>query len=191
MKKLSVFLFLAMVLFSLVSCANKNDPEAVISVNFNTEVYEAIFRSPFDYTLTDGQKEKGFISVEKKNDKVAVYKIKRKDYDAYISELVASKKAVFDAYNDGSNPLIKSVSYNDDLTEITIAVDKLDYENESYENGSDYLKIRNCISGCGGQASLYHSYSTGSFNKCEITVVDSATGEVLETISYPEALLEK
>ena len=190
MRKIIAFFLLLILLLVMCSCGNANEPEEIITVNYNAKIEESLFRIPFEYQLSEAMKEKGFLSIEKKDDGLAVYKIKRKDYNEYISQLALSKKEIFDKCNTDYTPYVKSVSYNDDLTEIVIAVSKADYENVSYENGSAYLKIQNCIIGCRDNVSLYHSFSTGDFMECEIKVVDSITGDVLKTLYSPSSLLD-
>ena len=190
MKKVIMFLALFIIPFAMCSCKKAKDPEEIISVNYNTQIEEALFGMPFDYELSEKDKERGFISVEKKDDNVAVYKIKRKDYEAFISELGTYKKEIFDKFNNQSDSAIKSVSYNESLTEIVISVDREDYENVSYENDSNYWEIVNCSIGCGNNVSQYHCFSTGEFRECEIKIVDNNTGDVLRTDKYPEALLK-
>ena len=180
--------FSFLLLLSICSCEQNDTPEEIISVNYNTKIQESLFKIPFNYQLSDAMKDSGFLSVEKKDEGLAVYQIKRKDYVQYISQLGASKKEIFDKCNTDYAPYVTSVSYNDDLTQITIAVNKADYENDSYENGSGYLKIQNCITGCINNVALYHSFSIGDFKECEIKVTDSVTGEVLETFYSPKAL---
>ena len=163
------------------------DPEEIIDVYYNPKISEALFIIPFDYELSDTKKEQGFISVEKTEDGNALYKIKRKDYEAFISNFCATKKQNID--NNAVEP-IKSITYNDDLTEIVIAVDRVDYEAKDYSGGSNYLKIRNAKDGCGWEASLYLAYTTDQFKECVVTVVDYQTGEVLDSVIQPKTLLE-
>ena len=142
MKKILMFLLLFILLLTMCSCNEVYDPEEIITVNYNAKIEEALFRIPFEYQLSETMKEKGFLSVQKKDDGLAVYEIKRKDYNEYISRLESSKKEIFDGYSTDYAPYIKSVSYNNDLTEIVITVNKTDYEKVSFENGSGYLKIQ-------------------------------------------------
>ena len=191
MRKILIFCIAFIMMLSMCSCKANEDPEEIITVNYRVEVVEKLVQIPVEYEVSDTLKEKGFLSIEKKEDGLAVYKIKRKDYNEYISQLEASKKEIFDRCNIDYYPYVTSVSYNDDLTKITIAVDKSEYENVSYDNESGYSHIRSCIVGCSNNVALYHSLSTGDFKECEIEVVDSSTGDVLETIYSPKAILEK
>ncbi len=185
MKKMITFFLLLILLLTLCSCKNDNNPEEIITVNYNAKIEERLFLIPFEYQLSESMKEKGFLSIEKKDDGLAVYEIKRKDYNEYISQLALSRKEIFDKLNTDCAPYVKSVSYNDDLTEIVIAVNKTDYE-----SGSAYSKIQNCIIGCRNNVATYHSFSTGDFIECEIKVVDSVSGDVLKTIYSPSSLFD-
>lgn len=191
MKKIAIFLVTIFILTGFCSCKASNNPEEVIKVNYNPKINEHIFLLSYDYQLTDTQIERGFISVEKKSDGMAVFKIKRKDYEAYIGEIKTSREEFFNEYNNGADPLIKSVAYNDDLTEIIIKVNKHDYENTVYDNGiSPYLHILNVFTGCGSSTSLYLAFSTGDFKQCEVKLVDDSTGEVLKSDTYPQTLFD-
>ncbi len=190
MRKIITFFLFLILLVTMCSCKSANGPEEIITVNYNAKIEESLFLIPFEYQLSESMKEKGFLSIEKKDDGLAVYKIKRKDYYKYISQLELSRKEIFNRYNTDYAPYVKSVSYNDDLTEIVITVNKTDYENISYESGSAYSKIQNCIIGCRNNVSTYHGFSTGDFMECEIKVVDSVTGDVLKTIYSPSSLLD-
>ena len=190
MKKIIAVSFIFIFILTMCSCKETSDKEKIISVNYNTKIYEKLFTIPFDYQLTETMKENGFLSVKKKANGLAEFEIKQEDYDTYISKLCASRKEIFDEDNTKYRPYVKSVSYNDDLTEITIAVSRSDYDSRSTENGSGYMMIRTCISGCVNNVAVYHSFSTGDFKECEIKVVDSETHEVLETVYSPKRLLE-
>ena len=185
MKKLMIFALAALMLFC--SCEKAPDPEEIIDVYYNARIEEALFIIPFDFELSDTKREQGFISVEDMGDKIALYKIKRKDYEAFITNLLEKKKEHIDM---GAVEPIKSITYNDDLTEIVIAVDRADYESKDYSGGSNYKAIVNQRSGCGWEASIYHSYTTGEFKECVVKIVDYQTGEVLDTVIQPKTLLE-
>ena len=187
MRKIITFLLLCVLLLTMCSCKNANDGEEIITVNYNAKIEESLFRIPFKYELSESMIEKGFLSIEKKGDGLAVYTIKRKDYEKFISQFAASKKEILDECSTDFAPYVKSVSYNDNLTEIVISVSKTDYENVSFSNG--YLKIQNCIIGCSNNVGMYHSFSTGDFVECEIKVIDSATGDILNKIYSPSSLL--
>lgn len=170
----------------------EDSSEEIITVYYNIKIAEFPFPvTSVEYQLSESMKEKGFLSMEKKDDGSAVYEIKQKDYNEFISQLKASVKGTFDSYNTYFAPYVKSVSYNDDLTEIVITVNKTDYENKSFENGSVYLKINNCITSCRGGVNKYHCFSTGDFTECEIKIVDSMTGDVLETIYSISSILDQ
>ena len=191
MKKIAIFLTLILIIANFCSCKASNDPEEIIEVNYNPKILEYLLQMPYDYKLTDTQIEKGFLTVEKQDNGMAVMTIKRKDYEAYINELIASRKEIFNKYNDISETLITSVTYNDDLTEITVKVDKADYENNTYENGiSPNLYILNVFRGCGTNASLYLAYSEGDFKQCNVKLIDAITGETLKSDTYPQTLFD-
>lgn len=191
MKKIAIILTVMFILTNCCSCKTTNNPEEIIEVNYNPKILERLLLLPYDYQLTDTQIEKGFTSIEKQNNGMAVLKIKRKDYESYIDEIKSSRKEIFNKYNDSSELLIKSVTYNDDLTKITIRVDKSDYENHTYDNGiSPNRYILDVFRGCGTNVSLYLAYSISDFKQCEVKLVDDSTGEILKSDTYPQTLFD-
>ena len=134
----------------------------------------------FDYSLTEEQKEKGFIGVKKNEDGSATYTIKKKDYKVFLSEYKkTAMQGIDELTKDGNLPSVKSITYNDDLSKITIIA-----ERESFENGFDSMVVMSC----GLASSMYQMFDLNSNGKCTVEVKDSTTGEVFQTAKYPDDL---
>ena len=198
MKKCVCALLVPALLFLFAGCSSVEKPgeagqgsaDPIITVYFDAAANEALYHLPFEYKLTEWDKEVGFLSVEKKSDGVAMYTIKQSDYQDLLDEILRTVKALLDKAATKNVPTVKSITYNDTLTEIVIAVERADFENISFEQDAPYAIIINCISGCGNNVVLYHCYSTGEFTSCTVKVVDSATGDTLASRVYPDFLKE-
>lgn len=187
MKKVLCCLISFILIFTLCACAQTEDPEEIISVNVNLKIYNKIFTGfPLDYTLPDY-----VLSIEKINDDLAVYTIKRKDHEKDIGNIKETRITFLDSYKTEYADFINSVSYNEDLTKIVVTLDKYDYENVSYEYGSAWLKTHGFVDGCVWNTAMYHMYSTGDFKEYEVRVIDNITGDVIEIFSCPDALFEE
>ena len=204
MKKILALILCTTFLFCLCGCGdkeNKNNgsieqevvlnPDDVIKVKLDVSLYENLIYQKFEFSLTEAQKQDEFITLEKSDDGNAVFTIKVKDYNSFKKQLLASRKDIFESYNNGAeeNNIIR-VEYNKDITSITVYVDKAVYNPQIKEKTPEYLKAYNCISGCGRNATLYHMYYLDKIEKCTVTVKDEKSGEIIETRVYPDIIKE-
>lgn len=86
-----------------------------------------------------------------------------------------------DLKNDDDYPSIKDVQYNKTFDEFTLVVDKSAYENSM--DGIAAIAI--------GVASMYYQLFNGvdiEKSKVTISIEDKATGDVIDTVHYPEDL---
>lgn len=138
-------------------------------------------KEPFDYKLTEEDKENGFTNIKKNSDGSATYTIKKKEYKEYLTEL---KKLTQESLNkisdDNSQTSINKIEYTDNFEKITIYANKENFEN-SLINSINIL-------GCGLSAYVYQIYNLNSQGNCELVVKDTATGEIFETHKYPDSL---
>lgn len=200
MKKILLMMLTLLFTLSLCGCQTKSDknieitsseldPEEIINVNLDVELYEILLCEEFEYTLTQRQKKDGFISISKAEGNKAVFTIKRKDYNSFKNQLLSSRKDIFELYNEkSSDNCIVKVEYNPTITEITVTVNKNVYNPQIDISSNEYLKAYNCITGCGRNATLYHMYSLGETEKCIVTVKDYTSGSVIQTLTYPNML---
>lgn len=150
-----------------------------VEINIPKEFLE-LDGEEFDYALTEEQKENGFTDIKKNEDGSATYTIKKKNYEKYIQELrETAKQGIDELTKDGSFASIKGITYNNNLSKITITADK-----NGFENGLDSLSVFSC-----GLASImYQMFDIDAPGKCTVEVKDSATGEIFQTTVYPDAL---
>ncbi len=133
---------------------------------------------PFDYKLTKENKANGFTSIKKNSDGSATYTIKEKEYKKFINNLKSeTKKAIDELILDDTLSTVKTIKYNDNLSEIIITVEK-----ENYENSFESL----IETSCGLTACLYQMYDIDAPRNCLIKVKDEATGEIFKTKTFPE-----
>ena len=137
---------------------------------------------PFDYKLTEKDKENGFSNIKKNSDGSATYTIKKKEYNKFIEEYKAEIKSSLDSLTtDGSFPSIQKIEYTDNFDKITIIANK-----EKFESGLDGM----CVMTCGLSSCMYQMFDVNSNGKCTVVVKDSTTGEAFKTTMFPDALQE-
>ena len=200
MKKLFSIVVLFLLILSICGCKGKAEeelpavlnPEEIIKVNLDVNLYEKLICEEFKFSLTERQKHDNFLSLKKADDGNAVFTMKREDFDAFKKELLSSRIDIFNNYNENADEnSIAKVQYNADITEITVYVDKTVYNPKIDSITPQYLKAYNCISGCGRNATIYHMYNLGEIKKCTVTVKDEISNSVIETRVYPDILKEK
>ena len=150
--------------------------DKIVEITLSKEFLE-LGGSEANYTLTQEQKDNGFIDIIKNNDGSATYTIKEKDYKVFIVDLKKEATNGIDEITDGTFTSIKSVSYNDDLSEITIVADK-----EAFNGSFDSLSMMSCSL----NSLIYQRFDVNAKGKCTVKVKDSASGEVFKTKTYPE-----
>lgn len=129
-------------------------------------------------TSTGGEKDDTFSNVEKLPDGSVKYTIKRSKYKGFIKELKESTaESLAGLCGDDGYQSVKNIEYNDDFSEITIDVDK-----ENYENGYDrFVKIA-----AGLCCRMYQVFDVDAAQKVSIKVKDNISGDIIETAVYPE-----
>ena len=98
------------------------------------------------------------------------------NYNHYSSGLATAESLAGLCGDDGYQS-VKNIEYNDDFSEITIAVDK-----ENYENGYDrFVKIA-----AGLCCRMDQVFDVDAAQKVSIKVKDNVSGDIIETAVYPE-----
>lgn len=165
----------------LVSKDFGNILTGTIEINISKELLE-LNGKKFDYTLTEEQKKQGFTNIKRNKDDSATYTIKKKNYEKFIAEFKKiSKQGIDELTKDGSLTSIKKITYNDDLSKITILADK-----SKFENSIDSMALFSC----GLTSCVYQTFDVNAPGKCTVDVKDSVSGEIFKTIVYPDALNE-
>ena len=165
--------------------------EEIINVYLDLRLYKSLLGEEFDFSLSQRDKDKGFLSVNKYDDNTAVFTIKRKDFIKFKEDYRSSRKRILDDYRKNNEKYcVEKVEYNESITEIVVTVDKAVYTPEISYINQEYINAFNTISGSGRNAIMYHMYHLGEIPKCTVTVKD-LNGNILETRVYPDEILEE
>lgn len=132
--------------------------------------------------LTDEQKEKGFKSMSRNGDGSITYVITKSAHKTMMEDLrTSTAKTLDDIVSSGNFTSIKKIEYNNDFTEVSMQVDK-----EEFEGGLDGLSALSVwFSGA-----LYQAFNGVEADDLSVTinVVDEKTNETFKSIKYPDAL---
>lgn len=139
----------------------------------------------YDYTLTEEEKANGFTDVKKKADGSAEFTIKKEKYEIFIKELkkstVKSIKETIASISEQGNASIKNIKYRSDLGQISVYVDKPQF-NEVF----DALYINTV----GLTACMYRMFDINCNGECIIDLIDTNTNKVYETIICPDDIFQ-
>lgn len=125
-------------------------------------------------------KQEGFKDVEQLADGSLKYTITKNNYKKYIDDLRKSTAETINSlYNNETFPSVKNITYNDDFSKVNLIVDK-----EEYESGFDGL-ITLSIAFAGR---MYQAFDVDASQKVVIDIVDNVTGDIFNTITYPDIL---
>jgi len=181
-----IFVVILSIIMALAfgACSKAKDPNEIIEVKFDVDLYNTFYATIFNEEHYEKTFEKyGFLGYEMVEDGVAVFKIKRSDYEAFDSLMKEGRKKIFDkSIADEKYSAIDDVSYNDDLTEVIIKVDKAEYEKQ----GSLYESTSDLVIGVKGDVCIYLMFAEDEFKESIILVKDSKSGEVLRTVRCRE-----
>lgn len=133
--------------------------------------------------VIENAKEQGVSEVTKNDDGSLTYKMSKSVYNEMLKEIEAS---VVDAVEEAKQNAesINDITYNKGLSDFTLVVDRQGFEN-SFDG---FVSITLGISG------IYYQIFTGENvddAKVTINVEDEASGEVFDTIVYPDVLEEE
>ncbi len=184
-----IFAVILSVIMSLAfgACSKEKDPNEIIEVKFDVELYNGCWATVFTEEHYKSTFEKyGFLGYEMVEEGVAVFKIKRSDYEAFDSYMKEGRKKIFDKYIADEKYSAIDVSYNDDLTEFIIKVDKEEYEKQ----GTLYESTGSLIASFRSNVCLYLLFTEDEFKESVILVKDSDSGEVLRTVRCTEGFRE-
>ncbi|WP_206435589.1 hypothetical protein [Siminovitchia acidinfaciens] len=130
-------------------------------------------------------KENGVKEATKNEDGSITYKMSRADYKEMMKEVDKSALEYIDELKNGEDfPSIKDVSHNKKFSEFTLVVDQ-----EAFENSFDGFAALGL-----GMTGLYHQVFAGTpaeKTKVTISVENADTGEIFDTIVYPDDLEEE
>lgn len=89
------------------------------------------------------------------------------------------KKSIDSITSDTDYKSISKIEYNNNFSNITILANK-----EEYENSLDSI----AVSACGIAGMLYQAFDTSAPHTVIINIKDISTGEVFDTVKFPDAL---
>lgn len=204
MKKVITLLLLSLLLVATVACgkdtaSNKNedkeektaeDKEQGVEVDkglMNVEVTlpKDFFEDENVDEMIAQAKENGVKEATKNDDGSITYKMSKSDYKEMMKEVDKSALEYIDELKSGEDfPSIKEVTHNKKFSEYTLVVDQ-----EAFENSFDGFAALGL-----GMTGLYHQVFAGtSAEKAKVTIsVENAdTGEIFDTIVYPDDLEEE
>lgn len=153
---------------------------------FNVEVTlpAELFEGGDTETVVANAKQQGIDEATLNEDGSVTYKMSKSKHEELMAELAKSvEEAKTDIVESGDFPSIKEVKTNKDYDKFTISVDR-----EAFENSMDGFATMSI----GMVGSYYQAFNgiDAADMKVELELEDAATGEVFNTIVYPEALEE-
>ncbi len=192
MKKVLLFVLAAIMILSFSACSSKetsqnNTPEEsstesttpvvdenLLTVDINIPATWFDEDNPATDELTQEQKDNGFKSAKLNDDGSVTYTIGKSDFKKYKEQLQASTA---DSLNNISAdyPCVKSIEFADDFSEITLKVNRAEYE----DGLNSFV-----IPVAGFSANMYQTY-TNEPVKSDVKVVDIDTNETIESGTYP------
>lgn len=203
MKRLiNLFLVLIMVInLALVGCGKKEPNEDVggddsvveteageesegVTVDKNLLTVDVTLPSEIVGDLDDFNEEEylaeneGIKTAEVQEDGSLKLTMTKKKHKELVNELEEeTESSIKDLIESEETPYIKNVKYNKDFREVNIIVDR-----EAYEEAFDITPL-----GVGLMAGMYQIYS-GKEYETTITIEDADTGDVINSITYPDDL---
>lgn len=133
-------------------------------------------------TVVAEAKEEGIKDVTKNADGSVTYKMTKAKHKEMMEEMrVNVTQYVDELISDENFASIQDIEYNKDFSEFTMTVDKAAFEN-SFDA---FATLGLAMSGMFYQ--LYDGVKSDKLN-VKLDLKDQATGEIFESIEYPEAL---
>ena len=174
--------------FILSSCGKeeKND-ESGIEVekglaNVEITLPAGFFEGQKDEDIIAAAKEKGIKEVKVNDNGSVYYKMSKKNHTKMLDEMKEGIDESIKEISSGEDyPSIKEVTYNEDLTEFNLKV-----ERESYDQGMESFVVYGLI-----LSGMYYNIFNGVAEdevKIKFNYIDEATNEIYETSIYPDEL---
>ena len=122
--------------------------------------------------------EQGFSAAKVNEDGSITVTMSKTKHKELLEEMAISLETNFAEFVNGENtPYIKEISHNDDFTAVTMKVDKA-----AYESAFDFTPLA-----IGMSVAMYQAFIETEYH-VEISIVDVATGETINSTTYPDAL---
>lgn len=183
MKK-AMWPILLVILLALTACSPKEDEmeskgdvkneetNGAVEVTLPSVLFEGV---DMDGILEESN-EKGILDVRVNEDASVTYKMTKEKHKKELEEARNDAVNFADMLKGADFPDIQDLKYDESLSEFSVLVDKSAY-------GDDF--DRNAVMGLGMAGILYQSYDGGKHN-VTINIVDRSSGDVLDTVHYPQ-----
>ncbi|WP_053365749.1 hypothetical protein [Bacillus sp. FJAT-27245] len=132
-----------------------------------------------DKVIADAKKE-GISKATKNADGSVTYKMSKAKHKEMMAEIAKSiSESVNEMTTSGDFVSFKEITHNDSFKEFTVTVDKAAYDNSMDGFG---------LFGLGMSGMIYQLYNGENEENTKVTIntKDEATGEIFETIVYPD-----
>jgi hypothetical protein len=147
-----------------------------VDITLPASMFEGQDMSTFDADAYAN--EQGFSSAKVNEDGSITVTMSRAKHKELLDEMSTSLDANFAEFVNGKDTsYIKDITHNDDFTAVTMKVDKA-----AYKNAFDFTPLAIGIS-----VAMYQAFTETEYH-VEISIVDVATGETINSITYPDAL---
>lgn len=119
--------------------------------------------------------EQGFASAKVNEDGSVTVTMTKGKYNELLDEMAASLDTTFAEFvTSEDTPYIKEITHNNDFTAVTMRVDRA-----AYENAFDFTTFA-----IGLSVAMYQAFTETEYH-VDITIVDDATGETIDTVTFP------
>ena len=156
-----------------------------ISVDKNLFSVDVTIPASFyeDQKITQAELEadatkKGYGKAKLNSDGSVSFRMSKAQHKAALAEM---KKSLDDYIQESVNEspkIFKKISYNSNMTEFNISVDKASYEDDF---GAGFIGF-----GMALQSSFYQMFNGTQNPKTELKLIDASTGKVFDTQQWPE-----
>jgi hypothetical protein len=122
--------------------------------------------------------KQGYGKAKLNSDGSVSFRMSKAQHKAALAEM---KKSMDDYIQDSVNEspkIFKKISYNSNMTEFNISVDKANFEDDF---AAGFIGL-----GIAFQASFYQMFNGTQTPKTELKLIDATTGKVFDTQSWPE-----
>jgi hypothetical protein len=174
MKKLISVLITGSLLLLITACGNQTEQVVIPQTFFSEAELEEIMAE----LEVDGEVE---VTINEDGD--LVYEMPKDEYDDMMEELAEGiDEMIEDVLSDETITAVQSIKVNDDYDTYEVTVDRVVFE-ESLQGMF--------ILGLGISGLMYQTFdNTTDEQSVTFNYIDEATGEVYDTVVYPDALEE-
>lgn len=147
-----------------------------VEITLPASLFEGQDMSSFDTAAY--VEEQGLLSATVNEDGSLTVTMTKGKHKELLDEMATNLDTTFaELVNGEDTAYIKEITHNDDFTAVTMKVDKA-----AYENAFDLTPLAIGIS-----VAMYQAFTETEYH-VEISIIDVATGDAINTITYPDAL---